>query len=76
MVAGDNSLAVRWEDVEMKTTQWKEAEGMVADSSKNAKKKPVELSGRDLHQSHFERTRSNLVSCLQTVQCAPGSQLF
>ena len=35
-----------------------------------------QLPWRDLDQSHLERTRSNLFSCLQVVQCAQGSQLL
>lgn len=56
IVADDNCLAVRWKGLEMRTTPWKEAEGMATDSPKTTKKKPAELPGGDLDQSHFERT--------------------
>jgi hypothetical protein len=39
------------------------------------KQKPAKLPGRDLDQlRHLERTLSNLMSCPQAVQCAPGNQ--
>lgn len=36
------------------------------------KQKPAQVPGKYFDQSHLERTLSNLLTCLQAEQCAPG----